>query len=218
MVNTYQNDTGEFISEQRGTLHGAGAPAGQPGRHQPGRPTRLLREGGLRGAGEAVRLQRPGKLDCAPQVAALSTVELQVSHQLLGYFHPNGPLDIPDPLHFSDPKGYEKCYWMVYKSMRGLVKFLKEEEEAEARRRPRVVKLPDPTIFTITRYIKLFKILLKILYNLISSLKCMYWQPERLAESEAEVARGRGGAAGGADLQPRHHLHQTRQSLIPSCS
>ena len=77
---------------------------------------------------------------------------LQVSHQLLGYFHPNGPLDIPDPLHFSDPKGYEKCYWMVYKSMRGLVKFLKEEEEAEARRRPKVIKLADPTIFTITRY------------------------------------------------------------------
>ena len=73
-----------------------------------------------------------------------------INIQMLGYYHPNGPLDIPDPLHFSDPKGYDKCYWMLYKSVKSLVKLLKEEEEAEARRKPKIVKLADPTIFTIT--------------------------------------------------------------------
>ena len=38
----------------------------------------------------------------------------------------------------------------------------------------------------------------------------MYWQPERLAEGEAEVARGGGGASRITDLRPHHHLHQTR--------
>ena len=69
---------------------------------------------------------------------------------MLGYYHPKGPLDIPDPLNFTDPKGYDKCYWMLYKSIQNLIKLLKEEEEAEARRKPKIVKLADPTIFTIT--------------------------------------------------------------------
>ena len=79
-----------------------------------------------------------------------------------------------------DPSGYEKCVSMCQKSMENLVSLLEEEEAAEARRRPKVintilcyvcististisistyifnsllyqvVKLPDPTIFTIT--------------------------------------------------------------------
>ena len=39
---------------------------------------------------------------------------------------------------------------MCRKSIEGLVSLLEEEEAAEAKRRPKVVKLPDPTIFTIT--------------------------------------------------------------------
>jgi len=73
-----------------------------------------------------------------------------INIQMLGYYHPNGPIDIPDPLNFSDPKGYDKCYWMIYKSVKNLVKLLKEEEEIESRRKPKIVKLADPTIFTIT--------------------------------------------------------------------
>ena len=69
---------------------------------------------------------------------------------MLGYYHPKGPLDIPDPLYFTDPKGYDKCYWMLYKSIKNLIKLLKEEEEAEARRKPKIIKLADPTVFTIT--------------------------------------------------------------------
>ena len=74
-----------------------------------------------------------------------------------------------------DPSGYEKCVSMCQKSIENLVSLLEEEEAAEARRRPKVVntisilstsisisilyistylhqvvKLPDPTIFTIT--------------------------------------------------------------------
>ena len=69
---------------------------------------------------------------------------------MLGYYHPKGPMDIPDPLNFSDPKGYDKCYWMLYKSMKNLINLLKEEEEAEAKKKPKIVKLADPTVFTIT--------------------------------------------------------------------
>ena len=73
-----------------------------------------------------------------------------INIQMLGYYHPKGPMDIPDPLNFSDPKGYDKCYWMLYKSMKNLINLLKEEEEAEAKKKPKIVKLADPTVFTIT--------------------------------------------------------------------
>ena len=39
---------------------------------------------------------------------------------------------------------------MCMKSIEGLVSLLEEEEAAEARRRPKIIKLPDPTIYTIT--------------------------------------------------------------------
>merc|ERR1719483_1610510 len=39
---------------------------------------------------------------------------------------------------------------MIYKSIKSLVKLLKEEEEVEAKRKPKIIKLADPTIFTIT--------------------------------------------------------------------
>jgi protein-tyrosine-phosphatase len=41
----------------------------------------------------------------------------QISIQLLGNYHPWGPLDIPDPIHFSDPNGYEKCFTMCQQSL-----------------------------------------------------------------------------------------------------
>ena len=43
--------------------------------------------------------------------------------------------------------------FQVYKSVQGLIKLLKEEEEIEAKKKPKkpkILKLPDPTIFTIT--------------------------------------------------------------------
>ena len=50
--------------------------------------------------------------------------------------------------------GYDKCYWMIYKSMQGFVKYLKKEEEEtqqqEMKKKPRLIKLPDPTVFTIS--------------------------------------------------------------------
>ena len=46
--------------------------------------------------------------------------------------------------------GYEKCVTMCKKSIENLVQLLEQEEEAEARKRPKIIKLPDPTIFTIT--------------------------------------------------------------------
>ena len=61
-----------------------------------------------------------------------------------------GPLDIPDPQNFTDCQGYEKCVAMCKKSIEGLVSLLEEEEAAEARRRPKIIKLADPTIYTIT--------------------------------------------------------------------
>ena len=73
-----------------------------------------------------------------------------INIQLLGYYHPRGPLDIPDPSNFSDPAGYEKCFSMCKKSMEHLVQLLEEEEEAEAKKKPKIIKLADPTIFTIT--------------------------------------------------------------------
>ncbi|XP_023347326.1 low molecular weight phosphotyrosine protein phosphatase [Eurytemora carolleeae] len=49
---------------------------------------------------------------------------------LLGDFYPSPGIQIPDPALFTDdPKGYEKCYWLVYKSVKGLVKKLKEIDE-----------------------------------------------------------------------------------------
>ena len=39
---------------------------------------------------------------------------------------------------------------MCKKSIESLVSLLEEEEAAEAKKRPKIVKLPDPTIFTIT--------------------------------------------------------------------
>ena len=72
----------------------------------------------------------------------------------------------PTECYTQDPSGYEKCVSMCQKSIENLVSLLEEEEAAEARRRPKVVntisilfistylhqvvKLPDPTIFTIT--------------------------------------------------------------------
>ena len=73
-----------------------------------------------------------------------------INIQMLGYYHPRGPLDIPDPINFSDPNGYDKCFSMCQKSIEHLVKLLEEEEEAEAKKKPKIIKLPDPTIFTIT--------------------------------------------------------------------
>ena len=61
-----------------------------------------------------------------------------------------GPLDIPDPLHFTDPMGYEKCVSMCKKSIENLVTLLEQKEEAEAKKRPKIIKLADPPIFTIT--------------------------------------------------------------------
>ena len=51
--------------------------------------------------------------------------------------------------------GYEKCYWMIYKSMQNFVKHLKKEDEEEQqeeqkKKKPRLIKLPDPTVFTIS--------------------------------------------------------------------
>ena len=50
--------------------------------------------------------------------------------------------------------GYDKCYWMIYKSMQNFVKHLKkeeeEEEEKQKKKKPRLIKLPDPTVFTIS--------------------------------------------------------------------
>jgi len=67
----------------------------------------------------------------------------------LGKFFPDGCIDIPDPVRCSETKAYETCYWSIYKSMRNLVKFLKEDEDNVLKKKRRV-KLPDPTIFTIT--------------------------------------------------------------------
>ena len=39
---------------------------------------------------------------------------------------------------------------MCKKSIENLVQLLEQEEEAERRKRPKIIKLPDPTIFTIT--------------------------------------------------------------------
>ena len=39
---------------------------------------------------------------------------------------------------------------MCKNSIENLITLLVEEEAAEARKRPKIVKLPDPTIFTIT--------------------------------------------------------------------
>lgn len=68
------------------------------------------------------------------------------SLQMLADYHPDSPIEIPDPISNSDPKSYEKCYWMVYKAVRELVKKLKEEAKPKRVR----VNLQDPTIFTIT--------------------------------------------------------------------
>ena len=68
---------------------------------------------------------------------------------LLGAYHPNKGIEIPDPLHFKDQKGYDKCYWLVYKSIKGLVTRLKEIDES-SRPKNRIIRLPDPTVFTIT--------------------------------------------------------------------
>ena len=65
---------------------------------------------------------------------------------MLADYHPDSPMEIPDPISNSDPKSYEKCYWMVYKAVRELVKKLKEEAKPKRVR----INLPDPTIFTIT--------------------------------------------------------------------
>ena len=74
-----------------------------------------------------------------------------IRRQILDYNKVSrGPLDIPDPLEFTDPMGYEKCVTMCKKSIENLVQLLEQEEEAEAKKRPKIVKLPDPTIFTIT--------------------------------------------------------------------
>ena len=96
-----------------------------------------------------------------------------------GDFHPSGAIDIPDPIEFTDKKGemqdhidwwwgggmtfrldsyhtcilgYDKCYWMIYKSMQNFVKHLKkeEEEQQQQKKKPRLIKLPDPTVFTIS--------------------------------------------------------------------
>ena len=74
-----------------------------------------------------------------------------IRRQILDYNKvARGPLDIPDPLEFTDPMGYEKCVTMCKKSIENLVQLLEQEEEAEAKKRAKIIKLPDPTIFTIT--------------------------------------------------------------------
>ena len=38
---------------------------------------------------------------------------------LMSDFYPDNKIpEIPDPLHWRDSKSYDKCYWLVYKSVR----------------------------------------------------------------------------------------------------
>ena len=39
--------------------------------------------------------------------------------KMMSDFYPGTQIkEIPDPFHWKDPKSYEKCYWLVYKSVR----------------------------------------------------------------------------------------------------
>ena len=111
--------------------------------------------GGFHHSQQVVSITAP--TNRAEHLAASSSAKVQ----LLGDFHPDGPgLQIQDPGSVPDCKAYETSYWkvgpsafnhnpQVYKSMRGLIKFL--EAEAEAARPKKPLKLEDPTIFTVTR-------------------------------------------------------------------
>lgn len=51
--------------------------------------------------------------DLVPDDACLGHVTL------MSEFYPDNKIpEIPDPLHWRDSKSYDKCYWLVYKSVR----------------------------------------------------------------------------------------------------
>ena len=50
---------------------------------------------------------------------------------ILGSYHKRGFVEILDPSSSKDPSAFDKCYWLVYFSVQGFLKTIKEEKESE---------------------------------------------------------------------------------------
>ena len=51
---------------------------------------------------------------------------------ILGSYHKRGFVEILDPSKSRDPSAFDKCYWLVYFSVQGFLKTIKDEKESEA--------------------------------------------------------------------------------------
>merc|ERR1712165_76174 len=48
---------------------------------------------------------------------------------MLGSFYKRGFVEIQDPVRSKDQSAFDKCYWLVYYSVQGFLKTIKEETE-----------------------------------------------------------------------------------------
>ena len=53
---------------------------------------------------------------------------------ILGSYYKRGFVEILDPSNSKDPSAFDKCYWLVYFSVQGFLKTIKDERESEATR------------------------------------------------------------------------------------
>ena len=51
---------------------------------------------------------------------------------ILGSYYKRGFVEILDPSNSKDPSAFDKCYWLVYFSVQGFLKTIKEEKESES--------------------------------------------------------------------------------------
>ena len=51
---------------------------------------------------------------------------------MLGTFYKRGSVEIKDPVRSTDQSAFDKCYWLVYYSVQGFLKSIKEEKEKTA--------------------------------------------------------------------------------------
>ena len=50
---------------------------------------------------------------------------------ILGSYYKRGFVEILDPSNSKDPSAFDKCYWLVYFSVQGFLKTIKDEKESE---------------------------------------------------------------------------------------
>ena len=51
---------------------------------------------------------------------------------ILGSYYKRGFVEILDPSNSKDPSAFDKCYWLVYFSVQGFLKTIKDEKESES--------------------------------------------------------------------------------------